>query len=139
MCKCVLKYFNHLSFIILDDNQQTKGEFHMIKYARNGKTIPHERALKMDSNNLVWLLIYRWFCQTQFVFFYLKQTQRSCVNLKIIQKLKRSEVLFFNYSISCGRRLDKRPITDGKAAVRVWIFFLILPDGTKKYLLSIIR
>ena len=25
----------------------------MIKYARNGKTIPHERVLKMDANNLV--------------------------------------------------------------------------------------
>lgn len=31
---------------------ETCGEFHMIKYARNGKTIPHERVFKMDHNHI---------------------------------------------------------------------------------------
>lgn len=52
---CVKEWLNWLFYLTFVDSDinQTKGEFHMIKYARNGKTIPHERVLKMDSNNLV--------------------------------------------------------------------------------------
>lgn len=28
-------------------------EFHMIKYARGGRSIPHERVFKLDDDNLV--------------------------------------------------------------------------------------
>lgn len=28
-------------------------EFHMIKYAREGRSIPHERVFKLDNDNLV--------------------------------------------------------------------------------------
>eukprot|EP00111_Clytia_hemisphaerica_P009358 TCONS_00027468-protein len=63
-----------------DEDGQTKGEFHMIKYARNGKTIPHERVFKMDDNNLhvMWKKTrqsssYRW---------------KSCLNIQDISEVR---------------------------------------------------
>ena len=40
---------------IVDDFLQIHGESMMIKYARKGdtKTIPHERIIKVDPNNVV--------------------------------------------------------------------------------------